>query len=73
MATAFNQSTVAAHTIGAGVERQALFADNGAAAGGVLLDRLTLTAGASIRLTLSEKSIAWLMVLEGEATAKIRL
>lgn len=70
MATAFNQSSVAARTIGQGVERQALFGDEPATASGILIDRLTLAAGASTRLDVSAQSIAWLMVLDGEATAK---
>jgi mannose-6-phosphate isomerase-like protein (cupin superfamily) len=68
MVIAFNETTVAAHPIDLGVVRQKLLTNERVKDTSVLLDRLTLTAGATMRFELPAKSVAWLQLLEGEAT-----
>jgi quercetin dioxygenase-like cupin family protein len=68
MVIAFNQTTVAAQRMETGGVRQKLLTDERVKDTSVLLDRLTLEAGATVRLEISAKSLAWLHLLEGEAT-----
>jgi quercetin dioxygenase-like cupin family protein len=70
MVIAFNETTVAAQPIEAGVVRQRLLTDERVKNTSVLLDRLTLAAGAMVRFEPSAKSIGWLQLLEGEASLK---
>jgi mannose-6-phosphate isomerase-like protein (cupin superfamily) len=70
MVIAFNETTVATQPFGTGVARQRLLTDERVKGTRVLLDRLTLAAGAMMRFDLSAKSLAWLHLLEGEATFK---
>jgi len=39
---------------------------------GVLIDRLTLSAGASLRFERSPPTLTWMQLLEGEATLEAR-
>jgi quercetin dioxygenase-like cupin family protein len=70
MVIAFNETTVAAQPIDPGVFRQRLLTDERVKDTSVLLDRLTLAAGATVRFEPSAKSLGWLQLLEGEATLK---
>ena len=58
MVIAFNETTVAAHPIDPGVVRQKLLTSERVKDTSVLLDRLTLTAGAAMRFELPAKSVA---------------
>ena len=68
MVVALNQKSVAAQPAGPGIARQGLLSDENVKGTDVLLDRLTLKAGASVRFEPSAKSLGWLQLLEGEAT-----
>jgi quercetin dioxygenase-like cupin family protein len=70
MVIAFNETTVAAQPIDNGVVWQRLLTDNRVKDTSVLLDRLTLAAGATVQFEPSAKSLGWLQLLEGEATLK---
>ena len=65
---AFNESTVAAQRIETGITRQRLVTDERVKGARVLIDRLTLAAGAPMRFNIPAKSLAWLQILEGDAT-----
>jgi hypothetical protein len=65
MAITFNERTVAAQPTDTGVVRQRLITDERVKGANVLLDRFMLAGGATMRLDLSAKSLAWLQVLEG--------
>jgi quercetin dioxygenase-like cupin family protein len=67
MTIAFNQTTVAAESAGPDVVRQRLLTDERVTGTNVLLERLTLGAGATIHLEPTTKSLIWLHMLEGEA------
>jgi len=67
MAIAFNESTVPAQPINPGIARQRLLTPERIHSNDVLLDRLTLAAGASMRFEPAAKSLAWLHLLAGEA------
>ena len=67
MAIAFNQASVAAEPAGPGVVRQRLLTDELVSATNVLLERLTLDAGATIQLEPTAKSLIWFHLLQGEA------
>ena len=68
MAITFNQDTVAADLIDDGARRQRLLTAERVPGTNILLDRLTLAAGATMRLGISPKDLAWFQMLEGEAT-----
>lgn len=65
MGIAFNEKTVAAQPIDTGVVRQRLLTDERVKGTSVLLDRLSLAAGATVRFEPSAKSLGWLQLLEG--------
>jgi mannose-6-phosphate isomerase-like protein (cupin superfamily) len=67
MAIAFNESTVPAKQINPGVAQQRLLTPERMHHSDVLLDRLTLAAGASRRFEPAPKSLTWLHLLAGEA------
>ncbi len=56
--------------MGTGVARQRLLTDERVNGTKILLDRLKLKAGATMPFDISAKSLAWLQLLEGEATLK---
>lgn len=68
MAITFNEDTVAADSIGDGARRQRLLTAARVPGTNILLDRLTLAPGATIRLGVPDKNLAWFQMLEGEAT-----
>jgi len=68
MVIAFNAMTVAAETFISGVVRQKLITERHLEDTRVRIDRLTLAAGATMPFQLSASSLAWLHMLEGEAT-----
>lgn len=70
MVIAYNETTVAAEPISAGVARKRLLTDDRVKGTSVLLDRLTLAAGATMQFDLSANALAWFQVLDGEATFK---
>ncbi|MDB5921305.1 MAG: hypothetical protein JWN13_241 [Betaproteobacteria bacterium] len=67
MAVTFNQSSVAARPLSMGVARQRLLTAERVQRTKVLLDRLTLTDGAALQLTVADDSLAWFQILEGES------
>lgn len=68
MMIAFNAMTVAAETFIPGVVRQKLITERRVKDTRARIDRLTLAPGATMPFQLSAKSLAWLHMLEGEAT-----
>ena len=66
MAVHFNESTVAAETIGDNVQRQRLLTNARVKGTNILLDRLTLGRGAVTELKVPAGNLAWFQVLEGE-------
>jgi len=69
MVVAFNETTVAAQPVDQGlIRRQELLTDRCVKGTPVLLDRLTLAAGSSARFDIPANSLAWLQLLDGEAT-----
>ena len=62
-----NEKSVTAEPMNVGVARQRLLTPERVDNVDVLLDRLTLAAGASTRFEPSAKSLAWLHLLAGEA------
>lgn len=66
MATIFNQGTVPVVAAGSAGSRQALLNPDRLPGTGILLDRLTLQAGGTLRLTVPPSSVAWLEPLAGE-------
>src|SRR5262245_53914470 len=67
MAIALNQASVAPEPLQGGETRQRLLTGDRVRGTRVLLDRLTLPAGAKKNFVVSEKSLAWFQVLSGEA------
>jgi quercetin dioxygenase-like cupin family protein len=67
MVVKVNEKSVAAEPMNVGVARQRLLTPERVANIDVLLDRLTLAAGASTRFEPSAKSLVWLHLLAGEA------
>lgn len=65
MAVTFHQSSIAAEPHGAGVSRQSMLTAERVRDTKVLLDRLTLFAGASVALAIPPGDLAWFQVLEG--------
>jgi quercetin dioxygenase-like cupin family protein len=70
MVIAFNQKSVSAQPAEPGAVRQRLLTEERVKGTNVLLDRVTLKAGATVRYEASPKSAIWLQLLEGEATLK---
>ena len=67
MVVKVNEKSVAAEPMNGSVARQRLLTPERVDNGDVLLDRLTLAAGASTRFEPSAKSLAWLHLLAGKA------
>jgi len=67
MAIKFNESDIAAEAFGANARRQRLLTATRVPNTKVLLDRITLDAGAVVDLTVHAGSVAWFQMLEGEA------
>ena len=67
MAVAFHESSVAPEALAPGVSRQRLLTGERIAGTKVLLDRLVLAPQARIEVSVSEGSLAWLHILEGDA------
>ncbi len=65
MTVACNEGAVAAESIATGISRQRLFSGHG-----VVVDRLKLAAGATLKLEAKGKSLFWLQVLDGDGTLK---
>ena len=70
MAITFNESTVAAELFGVNAQRQRLLTEARVKSTRILLDRLTLGAGAAIELAVSAGSLAWFQMLGGAATLR---
>lgn len=68
MAITFNESTVAAESFGVNAKRQRLLTEARVKGTKMLLDRLTLGAGAAIELAVPAGSLAWFQMLDGAAT-----
>ena len=68
MAITFNETAIAAEPFGVNAKRQRLLTETRVKGTGILLDRLTLVAGAAIELDVAAGSLAWFQMLEGEAT-----
>jgi hypothetical protein len=67
MVVAFNENTVVARPESAGVEQQQMLTRERVSDTNLLLDRLTLSADASLRFKPAPKSLAWFYLLAGEA------
>ena len=70
MAATFNERSVAAETVAAGVQRQRLLDRGRVAHTRIFLDRLSLSPRASTALDVANADIAWVQVLHGSATLK---
>lgn len=68
MAVTVNESSVAAEPVSAGVTRQRLMTTASNKNTSVLLDRITLAAGATHQMKIAAGNLAWFQVLEGAAT-----
>ncbi len=68
MAITFNENTVTAQPFQTGITRQRLITDERVKGTRILLDRLKLAAGAKMRFDIPEKSLAWIQMLNGDAT-----
>jgi mannose-6-phosphate isomerase-like protein (cupin superfamily) len=68
VAITFNESTVAAEPFGVNAQRQRLLTEARVKGTRILLDRLTLSAGAAIELAVPAHSLAWFQMLDGAAT-----
>jgi quercetin dioxygenase-like cupin family protein len=68
MVVAFNEASIAAQAINPGVARQRLLAPEPTQDVSVLFDRLTLSAGASLRFERPPRTLTWMHLLEGHAT-----
>jgi mannose-6-phosphate isomerase-like protein (cupin superfamily) len=67
MAVIIDAMSVVNQPVAPGVMRRTLMSEHRGEKSGVRIDRFTLAAGATLPLELTEKSLAWLCVLEGEA------
>jgi len=67
MAIHFNESTVAAEPMAAGVQCQRLLTEARVKGTNILLDRWTLSAGAAVTLEVPAGHLAWFQMLEGDA------
>ena len=68
MAVTVNEDTVAAEAVSAGVTRQRLMTTASNKNTSVLLDRITLAAGAAHAMHIAAGNLAWFQVLDGAAT-----
>lgn len=68
MATTGNEAAASIERSDAGVARQRLMTPTGGAA--LLLDRVTLSPGASLHFDLPRQTLAWFYLLDGAATFK---
>src|SRR5664279_4880991 len=68
MATIFNENTVVAEPDSHGAKRQRLLTEARVPGTGIHLDRLTIGPGGEARLTVNSTSVAWIQVLDGEAS-----
>jgi quercetin dioxygenase-like cupin family protein len=68
MALTINESTVTSDTLAAGVTRQRLLTEQHTEGAKVLLDRLNIAAATRHTLTIAAGDLAWIQILEGEAT-----
>ena len=68
MALTLNESSIAAEPIAAKVRRQSLLTAAHTLDGKVLLDRLTVETGGAHALDIGAGDLAWVQILEGEAT-----
>jgi quercetin dioxygenase-like cupin family protein len=68
VAIILNEISVAAQPVETGVMRQRLLTDERVKGTSLLFDRITLAAGATLKIELSPKSMAWFQMLEGKAT-----
>ena len=68
MVVAFNDKTVAPQPFETGVTRQRLITNERVKGTRVLIDRLTLSAGTRMQFDIPVKSLAWIQILEGDAT-----
>lgn len=66
MAIVISESSVSAEPLGSGVERRRLLTEERIKDTRVLLDRRTLTPGATAELRVPAESLVWFQVLEGE-------
>jgi quercetin dioxygenase-like cupin family protein len=67
MAITFNETTVAAEPFGVNAKRQRLLTEARVKGTRILLDRLTLGAGAVVELAVPAGSLAWFQMLDGAA------
>ena len=68
MALTINESTITPEPIAAGVTRQRLLTEQHTVGGKVLLDRVTIAASTQHGLNIAAGDLAWIQILEGEAT-----
>ena len=68
MAVTFNESSIPAQPLSGGVRRQRLLTDAAVPGTRVLLDRLTITDGATLEVAVAQASLAWVQILEGRST-----
>ena len=68
MALTINESTITPEPIATGVTRQRLLTEQHTSGGKVLLDRVNIAASARHTLTIAMGDLAWIQILEGEAT-----
>lgn len=71
MAIAFNEATVEAETAGNGARRQRLLTRARLPGTNILLDRVSLSPGGSIELSVGAGDIAWFQMLDGAAELRI--
>jgi len=64
----FNSDSVEGVRIGEGVTRRALITPKRVNSDCLLLDRLTIAAGATASIEVADKDLAWLQLLDGKAT-----
>ena len=68
MALTINESTITPEPIATGVARQRLLTEQHTVDGKVLLDRMTIATASQHALNIASGDLAWIQILEGEAT-----
>ncbi len=68
MALTINESTITPEPIANGVTRQRLLTERHTTGGKVLLDRVNIAASANQGINIAATDLAWIQILEGEAT-----
>lgn len=68
MAISFNEANISAEAAGTGVVRRRVLSKNQIRETNVSLDRLTLEPGGNSAISVSRTSLAWLLILDGEAS-----